>query len=72
MKFKIDDYIVNVKPINGLDILTPMVVRFAGDMEYYPDSTIIGDGYHMTYHRWDDYKGLLYCNFFIVFKLDGK
>lgn len=63
--FKIDDYIANVKPIEGLNILTPLIVRFAGDMEFYPDSPIIGDGYHMTYYHWDDNKGLVYCNFYI-------
>ena len=65
MKFKVDDYIVNVAPVEGLNILTPLIVRSAGNMEYYPDSTITGDGYHMTYYSWDNDKGLVYCNFYI-------
>ena len=65
MKFKVDDYIVNVKSVEGLNILTPLIVRFAGDMKCYPHSSIDCDGCHMTYYRWDNDKGLIYCDFYM-------
>ena len=66
MRFEANDQVANIEPINDIKILTPLTIRFAGDMQFYPDSPITGKGYHMTYYDWNDDIGLIYCDLFIA------
>lgn len=65
MKYEISNSITNVKNIGGLHPLTLLTVKFAGFLEFYPGSSLKGEGYHMQHHEWDDEKGLIYCDFYI-------
>lgn len=69
MKFKENDSVINIKPVESIKILTTLKILYAGDLEFYPFSNFIGKGYHMTYYSWDemclDPPTLLFRDFFI-------
>jgi hypothetical protein len=65
--------ITNVEPINGVEVLTHFRVRYAGNLDYYPNSPLTCDGYHLTYYSFDEKNQLLMNSFYLSEEdIDGK
>ena len=64
MLFNSDQVITNVEPIKGVEVLTHFRVRYAGVLDYYPNSPITCEGYHLTYYSFDE-KSLLMNSFYL-------